>query len=200
MCVCQKFLPRPSAHPLAWHQENILFQLEISVKSNVTTRLFPLALLVACFHVSPISSVNEAMESRLCMHMQHTHLEIHTHKHTCACTETAAVLFKGRLKDAEALMSRLCCELPLSSIPFRSSMGIVQESNGTEGDVERTGAMKHGSERCTEKKRLVEEISFFLFPLLSPHAPHGAISCSDRARELRKGTLSKRPCCCLSQR
>lgn len=106
------------------------------------------------------------------MHMQHTQPEIHAHKHTCASTGTAAVLFKGRLKDAEALMSRLCCELPLSFIPSLSSMGIVQESDGTEGDVERTAAMRHGSERCTEKKGLVaEEISFFLFPLLTPIPP-----------------------------
>lgn len=167
-----------------------------------TTRVFPLALLVACFHVSPIFRVNEAIENRLCMHMQHTHLDIHAHKHTYACTETAAVLFKGRLKDAEALMSRLRCELPLSFIPSLSSMGIVQESDGTEGDVKRTGAMKHGSERCTEKKLLVAKgfLFSFFFPVAYSLTPHGAFSCSDRARELRKGTLSKRPCCCLSQR
>lgn len=67
------------------------------------------------------------------------------------------------MKDAEALMSRLRCELPLSFIPSLSTMGIVQESDGTEGDVKRAGAMKHGCERCTEKKLVVAEEIFFFF-------------------------------------
>lgn len=98
--------------------------------------------------------------------MQHTH----PHTRARAHTGTAAALFKGRLKDAEALMSRLRCELPLSFIPSLSTMGIVQESDGTEGDVKRAGAMKHGCERCTEKKLVVAEEIFFFLPL-TPYLP-----------------------------